>query len=98
MRDCIANSLSFGLFQGVRQIGFARVITDFATMGYLCDVVIEDGHRGEGLGKWMLSTILAHPRLATCRMDLFTQDGQEFYRQHGFGPHQFTSMVRYPSE
>lgn len=92
----IRHSLNFGLFCGNRQVGFARVVTDYATVGYLCDVVVENECRGEGLGKWLLATILEHPALAGCRIDLFTRDAQEFYRQFGFGPHRFTSMVRYP--
>lgn len=89
-------SLCFALFKGDAQVGFARVVTDYATVGYLCDVVIAGEHRGRGLGKWMLAQILDHPQLRGCRLDLFTRDAQEFYHQHGFGPHPFTSMVRYP--
>lgn len=92
----IRNSLCFSLFHGMKQIGLTRVVTDQATMGYLCDVVISDEHRGHGLGKWMLATIIDHPDLRGCRLDLFTADAQEFYRSFGFGPHRFTSMVRYP--
>ena len=97
IRESLRNSLNFALFSGTTQIGFARMVTDFATVGYLCDVVIADEYRGSGLGKWLLSTILAHPSLAGCRIDLFTRDAQEFYRQYGFGSHPFTSMVRYPT-
>jgi GNAT superfamily N-acetyltransferase len=93
----LKNSLSFGLYYRSEQIGIARVITDRATFGYLCDVVISDQHRGNGLGKWLISCILAHPDLVDCRIDLFTRDAQEFYREFGFGPHRFTSMVRYPA-
>ena len=46
----LRHSLNFGLFHGAEQIGFARVVTDCATVGYLCDVVIAEGHRGHGLG------------------------------------------------
>ncbi len=92
----LRHSLNFGLFHGAEQIGFARVVTDRATVGYLCDVVIADGHRGLGLGKWLLTCILEHPELRGCRMDLFTKDAQEFYRTFGFGPHKYTSLVRYP--
>lgn len=92
----LQNSLCFGVFHGAEQIGIARVVTDRATVGYLCDVVIADAHQGRGVGKWLLECILGHPDLAHCRIDLFTRDAQEFYRQFGFGPHRFTSMVRYP--
>ena len=94
----LQHSLNFGLFHQGRQIGFARIVTDYATVGYLCDVVIAKEHRGQGAGKWMLQCLLEHPELRHCRIDLFTRDAQEFYRAYGFGPHKFTSMVRYPPE
>lgn len=97
MERSMQNSLCFGLFHEAVQVGFARVVTDFATVGYLCDVVIADGHRGKGVGKWMLNCILEHPQLKGCRIDLFTKDAQEFYRGFGFGPHRYTNMVRYPT-
>ena len=92
----LRHSLAFGLFHGAEQVGFARVVTDRATVGYLCDVVIADAHRGKGIGKWVITSILGHPELRGCRIDLFTKDAQEFYRAFGFGPHNYTNMVRYP--
>jgi GNAT superfamily N-acetyltransferase len=94
----IRNSLSCGLLHAGRLVGFARVVTDRATVGYLCDFVIAKEHQRKGIGKWMLARILEHPDLRLCRIDLFTRDAQEFYRAFGFGPHRFTSMVRYPPE
>lgn len=96
MARSVQSSLCFSLFHEGVQIGFARVITDYATVGYLCDVVIADGHRGRGVGKWMLACILEHPQLNGCRIDLFTKDAQKFYSALGFGPHCYTNMVRYP--
>ena len=72
------------------------MVTDAATVGYLCDFVIGKDHRGLGIGQWILTQILGHPDLSGCRIDLFTRDAQEFYKPFGFGPHRFTSMVRYP--
>ncbi|MEO6788028.1 MAG: GNAT family N-acetyltransferase, partial [Chthoniobacteraceae bacterium] len=92
----VRRSLSFALLHGVKLAGFARVVTDGATVGYLCDFVIGKEHRGLGLGQWMLTRILEHPDLQGCRIDLFTRDAQDFYKPFGFGPHRFTSMVRYP--
>ncbi len=101
-RDVIAttirHSMNFGLFHRGQQVGFARVVTDHATVGYLCDVVIAPAHQGKGLGKWLLQSILDHPELRTCRIDLFTKDAQAFYHQFGFGPHKFTNLVRYPAD
>ena len=92
----VRRSLSFALLREGKLAGFARVVTDAATVGYLCDFVIGKDHRGLGLGQWILTQILGHPDLSGCRIDLFTRDAQEFYKPFGFGPHRFTSMVRYP--
>jgi GNAT superfamily N-acetyltransferase len=94
----VAHSLCFGIYKGGALIGFARVVTDRATVGYLCDVVIAAEHQRGGLGGWLLACILEHPDLLHCRIDLFTRDAQDFYERFGFGPHRFTSMVRYPPQ
>jgi GNAT superfamily N-acetyltransferase len=83
----IANSLSFGVYEGDRQIGFARVITDKATYAYLADVFVLESHRGKGLGKWLVEVILAHPDLSGLRRwGLVTRDAHGLYSQHGFTP------------
>ena len=82
----IANSLCFGLYEGSRQVGFARVVTDRATYGYLCDVFVERSHRGSGLGKWLVACVLEHPDLQGLRrIALMTRDAHELYRRFGFG-------------
>ena len=93
----VQESLCLSLFHEASQVGFARVVTDRATVAYLCDVVIAPAHQGRGLGNWMLTCLLGHPDLEGCRIDLFTKDAQDFYRTFGFGPHRYTNMVRYPS-
>jgi GNAT superfamily N-acetyltransferase len=81
----IDNSMPFGLYEGGRQIGFARVITDRATFAYLADVFILESHRGLGLGLWLMKTILAHPELQNLRRwTLFTKDAHGLYRKVGF--------------
>jgi GNAT superfamily N-acetyltransferase len=97
IEQCIKHSLCFGLFHGDAQVGFARVITDYSTFSYLCDVVIAPEHRGQGMGKWLLQCILEHPDLPTTRFTLFTKDAQAFYRQFGFRPHEFDCLVRPPN-
>jgi GNAT superfamily N-acetyltransferase len=80
----IANSLCFGVYYDGQQVGFARVVTDCATFGWLCDVFVDDGHRGRGLGKWLVETVVAHPDLAAVRrLLLATRDAHELYRRYG---------------
>lgn len=81
----IANSLAFGIYRADRQVGFARVITDYATFAYLADVFVLETERGRGLSKWLLATIVQHPELQGLRRWLLaTQDAHELYRQYGF--------------
>ncbi len=81
----IANSLCFGLFDGSAQVGFARVVTDRATFAYLCDVYVLETHRGLGLGKWLIETVMAHPDLQGLRrFQLVTRDAHGLYSRHGF--------------
>jgi predicted GNAT family N-acyltransferase len=84
-----ANSLVLGAYRqdDGEQIAYARVITDRATLAYLCDVIVFDGHRKSGVGKALVSAILAHPDLQTVRRFLLaTQDAHGLYAQYGFGP------------
>ena len=90
-RDIVArgvrNSLCFGLFDGAAQVGLARVVTDYATYAYLCDVYVLESHRGSGLGKWLIECVMAHPQLQGLRrFNLATRDAHELYKQFGFQP------------
>ena len=81
----IEGSLCFGLFDGARQIGLARVITDKATFAYLCDVYVLEEYRGQGLGKWLMDAVLLHPDLQNLRrFMLLTRDAHGLYEQFGF--------------
>lgn len=81
----ISNSLPFGLYDGSRQIGFARVITDRATYAYLADVYVLAEYRGRGLGKWLMERVMAHPDLQGLRRwSLVTRDAHGLYREFGF--------------
>ena len=85
VKQSIENSLCFGVYEGKRQIGFARVISDYATYGYIGDVFVLDEYRGQGLGKWLMRCIMAHPRLQGLRRwGLVTRDAHGLYAQHGF--------------
>jgi len=81
----IRNSLSFGLFHGGRQIGFARAVTDRATFAYLADVFVAEDERDRGLGAWLVETVMAHPELKGLRRWLLaTRDAHPLYRRFGF--------------
>ncbi len=81
----MANSLCFGVFDAGEQVGFARVVTDRATFAYLCDVYVLESHRGRGLGKWLIETVMAHPDLQGLRrFQLVTRDAHGLYSRHGF--------------
>lgn len=79
------NSLVFGLYEGSKQIGLARVVSDYAVFAYLCDVFIHEDYRARGLGKWLIATVMAHPELKDVRRWLLvTNDAHGLYKQFGF--------------
>jgi len=81
----VANSLTFGLYDGAKQIGVARVVTDYSIVAYLCDVFIHEDYRAQGLGKWLVETVLTHPDLKNVRRWLLvTDDASGLYQRHGF--------------
>lgn len=85
VKRSIENSFCFSVFLKDEQVGFARVITDKATFGYLADVFITEPHRGKGLGKLLMETILDHEELAGFRSwMLATKDAHGLYEQFGF--------------
>lgn len=84
VESSIEHSLCFGLYEDERLVGFARVVTDYATFGWLCDLFILETHRGLGLGKWLVGCIIAHPDLQNIRrLLLATRDAHELYRRYG---------------
>jgi GNAT superfamily N-acetyltransferase len=81
------NSLVFGVFDGNRQVGLARVVSDYATFAWLCDVFVHEDYRQRGIGKWLMETILTHPDLQGLRRFLLiTRDAHGLYSQYGFSP------------
>ncbi len=81
----IEHSLCYGVYYESKQIGFARVITDYVTFAYLADVYILEEHRGKGLSKQLMETIIAHPRLQGLRrFVLATRDAHALYEKYGF--------------
>ena len=81
----MAGSLCFGLLDGRRQVGFARVVTDRATYAYLCDVYVLEDCQGRGLGTWLMRELMTHPDLQGLRRwGLVTRDAHGLYEKVGF--------------
>ncbi len=91
----IEHSLCFGIYHiSDGQAGFARVISDFATIAYLGDVFVLESHRGRGLSKWLMECVMQHPDLQGLRRwILLTRDAQGLYSKFGFTP--LKSPARY---
>jgi GNAT superfamily N-acetyltransferase len=87
VKKSIENSLCFGIYDGGKQIGFARIITDEATFGYLADVFVDAAYRGKGLSKWLMNVICDLPFMPLLRrFMLATKDAHKLYEQFGFTP------------
>ncbi len=87
VEKCIAGSICFGVYRGRAQVGFARVVTDGATFGYLADVFILEEFRGRGLSKRLMDAVMAHPGLENLRrFTLVTRDAHSLYERYGFQP------------
>ena len=85
VKRSIEHSLAFGVYKDKSQVGFARVITDYATFAWLADVFVLDAFRGQGLGKWLIEVITSHSDLQGLRRwVLATKDAHELYRRVGF--------------
>jgi GNAT superfamily N-acetyltransferase len=83
----IEGSLCFGAYRGSRQVGVARVVTDFATFGWICDVFVDETERGRGVGGRLMAAITSDPRLRDLRrLVLATRDAHELYARYGFTP------------
>jgi len=81
------NSLNFGLYDTTQQVGFARVVTDYATFAWVADVFVIEEYRGRGLSKWLMEVMLSHPRLQGFRRwVLATKDAHALYSRFGFIP------------
>jgi GNAT superfamily N-acetyltransferase len=99
----IEGSLVVGAYLqvGGRQVGFARAVTDFATFGWLCDVWVDEAHRGRGIAKAMVAALLAHPEVQTLRRwCLATRDAHRLYAEFGFVgvPAERWMELRYPED
>ena len=85
VKRSINHSECFGLYKDARQLGFARVVSDFTIYAYILDVFILEEARGNGLGKFLMECVLNHPELVEVnRWMLGTEDAHKLYRQYGF--------------
>jgi N-acetylglutamate synthase-like GNAT family acetyltransferase len=85
VQKSIEHSLCFGVYHHHQQVGFARVISDYATFAYIADVFIVTEQRGKGLSKWLMECILKHEQLQGLRnVCLMTRDAHSLYAQYGF--------------
>lgn len=87
VKTSVENALCFGVYEGTRQVGFARLITDYATFGYLADVFIDEAYRGKGLSKKLVHFIFGIDALSMLRrIVLVTSDAHTLYAREGFAP------------
>src|SRR6266446_3247137 len=85
VQRALDHSLNFGLYKSDQQVGFARVVTDYATFGWIADVFVLTEHRGQGLSKWLMEVILSHRDLQGFRRwVLATKDAHSLYARFGF--------------
>lgn len=85
VQRALNNSLNFGLYRDKQLVGFARVVTDYATFAWIADVFVLPEHRGRGLAKWLMEMILSHPDLQGFRRwVLATKDAHSLYARFGF--------------
>ena len=79
------NSVSFGAFdEEDNLVGFARVVTDFVSIWYLCDVIVDESHRGQGIGKMLMSAVVSDERFVKAGELLKTKEADGLYRKYGF--------------
>lgn len=84
VRTSIEHSLCFGVYENGNLVAFCRIVSDYATFAWLCDVFVLETARGHGLSKWLIESAMAHPEVqAVRRVLLATKDAHELYRHYG---------------
>jgi GNAT superfamily N-acetyltransferase len=96
VRRSIETSHCYGVYDGEKQIGFARVVTDYATVYYLCDVYVDEDYRGQGIGKRLVDAIVNSVELRGLSGLLGTRDAHGLYEQYGFAREPEKMMRRRP--
>ncbi|MGF1706423.1 GNAT family N-acetyltransferase [Enterovibrio baiacu] len=84
----IKHSECFSLFDRENLVGFARVVTDYSTFAYVADVIIDPDYRGQGLGKWLVETVVNDTRWKGQLVMLATDDAHTLYEKYGFSTSQ----------
>jgi len=97
IRKSVRSSLCFGVYErrGGRQVAFARVVADRATFSWICDVVVDEGERGKGIGKLLMATVSGHPVVRRGLCILATRDAHGLYEKFGFAREEM--MTRRPA-
>lgn len=92
----IENSICYGVYKNNEMIGFGRVVTDYSTVYWICDIIIDEKHRGNSLGKMLMKSIIETKELNGLLGILGTQDAHGLYEQYGFvrEPHKFMMKKR----
>ena len=95
----IERSLCFSAFVNDVQVGFARAVTDGTTFAYVCDVIVDDAHRGAGVGRALMASMMTHPEMQGLRrISLVTRDAHSLYQSFGFAaiahPDRHMAIVR----
>jgi GNAT superfamily N-acetyltransferase len=93
VEQSIENSLCIGIYDESGQVGFARLVTDYSTVSWICDVIVHPDHRGRGLGKWLMQFLTEHSAVRSTSMILATRDAHGLYEQYGF---EIKEMMRRP--
>ena len=84
IKTTIKNSVCFSVHKDNEQVAFARVVTDYATFGYIADVIVDDKHKGNGIGKWLMDVLVNDERWKGKLLMLATDDAHSLYARHGF--------------
>lgn len=95
-RKALKNSICIGVYTEGKQVGFARIVTDMATIYYICDVFVLEEHRGKGIGKKMIETIVNSEDYEWMTGLLGTLDAHGLYEQYGFVRELKSYMKRIP--
>jgi GNAT superfamily N-acetyltransferase len=98
IEESIRNSLCFGIYESstMKQVGFARVVTDKVTFSWICDVIIDEPYRRRGLGKWLMSCVVSHMDVRETRSRLGTKDAHLLYEKFGYQREEL--MLRRPNQ